>query len=54
MNAELAQLKVGDQLPWRRDVAGAPQWLTVVEVVSETAYVVRYPDGTLETIVDSE
>jgi hypothetical protein len=52
--AFLAPLKVGDRLPWKLDRDGEPQWLTVIEVVSSVSYVVRYPDGTSEFLVDSE
>jgi hypothetical protein len=50
----LARLKLGDQIPWKLDRNGDPQWLTVIEVVSDTSYSVRYPDGTVETLTDSE
>lgn len=50
----LAPLNVGDRLPWKLDRRGEPQWLTVIEVVSDVSYVVRYPDGTTELLVDSE
>jgi hypothetical protein len=50
----LTPLEVGDQLPWRLDCNGEPQWLTVIEVVSSVSYIVRYPDGTTELLVDSE
>jgi hypothetical protein len=33
---------------------GQPQWLTVTEVLSDTSYTVRHPDGTLETLTDAE
>ena len=54
MTRLLAPLKVGDKLPWRLDADGEPQWLTVIEVVSDVSYLVRYPDGTLELLVDAE
>jgi hypothetical protein len=54
MSQLLAPLNAGDKLPWRLDRDGEPQWLTVVEVLSDTGYVVRYPDGSLETLTDSE
>jgi len=54
MTRRLAPLKVGDTLPWRLDADGEPQWLTVIEVVSDVSYVVRYPDGTIELLVDCE
>jgi hypothetical protein len=50
----LAPLNVGDRLPWKLDRQGEPQWLTVIEVVSDVSYVIRYPDGTTELLVDSE
>jgi hypothetical protein len=50
----LAPLKVGDQLPWRLDSNGEPQWLVVIEVVDSVTYVLRYPDGTIGALVDSE
>jgi hypothetical protein len=50
----LAPLEVGDRLPWKLDRDGEPQWLTVIGVVSSVSYVVRYPDGTNEFLVDSE
>jgi hypothetical protein len=54
MSRLLAPLRVGDQIPWRLDSNGEPQWLTVIEVVSTVSYVVCYPDGTTEMLVDSE
>jgi len=54
VTALLAPLKIGDRLPWKLDSNGEPQWLTVIAVVSSTSYIVRYPDGTTETLVDSE
>lgn len=54
MTKLLAQLKVGDQIPWKLDSDGKPQWLTVTEVLGNGSYVVRYPDGSTETLVDSE
>ena len=50
----LAPLAVGDRLPWKLDHEGEPQWLVVVDVLSSTSYLVRYPDGSTETFVDSE
>ena len=50
----LAPLRVGDQLSWKLDEQDDPQWLTVVEVVSDLSYLVQYPDGTTELLVDSE
>jgi hypothetical protein len=49
----LAPLAVGDRLPWKLDREGEPQWLVVVDVLSSTSYLVRYPDGSTETLVDS-
>jgi len=54
MSKLLRSLKVGDQLPWKLDRNSEPQWLTVIEVLSDTSYLVRYPDGTVETLTDSE
>jgi hypothetical protein len=54
MSKLLTPLKVGDQLPWRLDSRGEPQWLTVIEVVSDTSYAVRYPNGTVEILTDAE
>lgn len=54
MTRLLAPLKVGDKLPWRLGADGEPQWLTVIEVVSDVSYLVRYPDGAIELLVDSE
>lgn len=54
MTILLAPLKIGDQIPWKLDRNGDPQWLIVTEVVSDTSYVVRYPDGKVETLTDSE
>jgi len=50
----LPTLAVGDRLPWKLDSDGEPQWLVVVEVLSSTSYLVRYPDGSMQTLVDSE
>ena len=50
----LAPLAVGDRLPWKLDREGRPQWLVVVDVLSATSYLVQYPDGTTEVLVDSE
>lgn len=49
----LAPLHLGDRLPWKLDRHGEPQWLTVIEVVSDVSYMIRYPDGTTELLVDS-
>lgn len=54
MTRLLASLKVSDRLPWRLRPDGEPEFLTVIEVVSEVSYLVRYPDGTIEPLVDSE
>jgi hypothetical protein len=54
MSRLLAPLRVGDQIPWRLDSNGEPQWLTVIEVVNSVTYIVRYPDGTIGALVDSE
>ena len=54
MSKLLAPLAVGDQLPWKLDRDGQPQWLVVVEVINSTSYLVRYPDGKTEILVDSE
>lgn len=53
MTEPLASLDVGDRLRWKLDRNGEPRWLTIVEVLSETSYLVRYPDGTLEALTDS-
>lgn len=50
----LAPLHVGARLPWKLNPDGEPQWLAVIEVVSDVSYKVRYPDGTTELLVDSE
>jgi len=50
----LAPLGAGDRIPWKLNADGEPQWLTVTEVVGEGSYVVRHPDGRLETLTDSE
>jgi hypothetical protein len=50
----LAPLHVGDRLPWKLHPDGEPLWLTVIEVVSDVSYMVRYPDGMTELLVDSE
>jgi hypothetical protein len=50
----LAPLSAGDQLPWKLSSDGEPLWLTVTEVVGQSSYLVRYPDGSLETLTDSE
>jgi hypothetical protein len=50
----LAPLAVGDRLPWRLARDGEPQWLIVIEVIDDSSYRVRYPDGTTRILVDSE
>jgi hypothetical protein len=50
----LAPLQVGDRLPWKLERDGEPQWLTVIEIPSDTSYIVRYPDGATELVVDFE
>jgi hypothetical protein len=50
----LARLHVGDRLPWQLDRRSEPEWVTVIEVVSDVSYMVRYPDGTIQLLVDSE
>jgi hypothetical protein len=50
----LAPLSVGDRLPWKLDHDGEPQWLVVIDVLSSTSYLVRYPDGSTETLANSE
>jgi hypothetical protein len=54
MTRLLAPLKVGDRLPWRLDANGEGHWLTVIEVVDSVTYIVRYPDGAIGALVDSE
>lgn len=50
----LARLHVGNHLPWQLDRGGEPPWVTVIEVVSDVSYMVRYPDGTTQLLVDSD
>ena len=50
----LAPLSEGDRIPWKLSLDGEPLWLTVTKVVGEGSYVVRYPDGRLETLTDSK
>jgi hypothetical protein len=50
----LAPLYIGDRLPWKLDGRGEPQWVTVIEVVSNVSYLVRCPDGAIQLLVDSE
>lgn len=50
----LAPLAVGDQLPWRLTRDGEPRWLIVTEVIDDSSYRVRYPDGTTRILVDAE
>src|SRR5438094_45643 len=33
----LAPLHIGDRLPWKLDGRGEPQWVTVIEVVSDVS-----------------
>jgi hypothetical protein len=49
----LAPLAVGDELPWKLNREGQPQWLVVIEVIGSDRYVVQYPDGATELVVDS-
>ena len=50
----LAPLAVGDELPWRLTPDGKPRWLIVTEVIDDSSYRLRYPDGTTRILVDSE
>jgi len=50
----LAPLTVGSEIPWRLTPEGEPQWLTVIEVVSPGVYLVRYPDGVVEELRDTD
>jgi hypothetical protein len=50
----LAPLCVGDKLPWRLRPDGEGEWVIVVEVIDESSYRVRYPDGSIGLLVDSE
>jgi hypothetical protein len=50
----LAPLRVGDQIPWKMSRCGEPLWLTVVEVLSDSSYSVRYPDGRIEILTDCD
>jgi hypothetical protein len=50
----LAPLAVGDKLPWRLRRDGEPEWLVVVQVIDDSRYRVRHPDGTTSVLVDSE
>ena len=43
-----------DRLPWKLDHDGKPQSLVVVDVLTSTSYLVRYPNGSTEILVDSE
>lgn len=54
MTGLLAPLQVGERLPWKLNADGEPQWLTVIEVVSSTSYLVEYPDGRTELLTDAE
>ena len=49
----LAPLAVGDELPWKLSREGHPQWLVVIEVIGTERYVVEYPDGATQVLVDS-
>jgi hypothetical protein len=49
----LASLAVGDELPWKLSREGHPQWLVVIEVLGTDRYVVEYPDGATQLLVDS-
>jgi hypothetical protein len=49
----LAPLSVGDELPWRLDRRGEPQWLLVVDTIGSDSYLVQYPNGRTEILVDS-
>jgi hypothetical protein len=52
--APLAALSVGDQIPWKLDASGEPQWLTVVAVEGPGVYLVRDPSGNVERLTDTE
>jgi hypothetical protein len=54
MSSLLRTLSVGDEIPWRLDASGKPQWLVVSKVVEVGLYEVRYPDGKTELLRDSE
>jgi hypothetical protein len=49
----LAPLAVGDELPWKLSREGHPQWLVVIEIIGTDRYVVEYPDGATQVLVDS-
>jgi hypothetical protein len=50
----LAPLVIGDRLPSRLARDGESEWLIVVEVIDDSSYRVRYPDGTTGILVDPE
>lgn len=52
--AALAPLSIGDQIPWKLDVDGEPQWLTAIAIESPGVYLVRDPSGNIERLRDSE
>jgi hypothetical protein len=52
--APLAALSVGDQIPWKLDASGEPQWLTVVAVEGPGVYLVCDPSGNVERLTDTE
>ena len=52
--AALAPLRIGDQIPWKLDETGEPQWLTVIAIESPGVYLVRDPSGNIERLRDSE
>jgi hypothetical protein len=53
-DAALGQLSIGDQIPWKLDASGEPQWLTVVAVEGPGVYLVRDPSGNVERLTDAE
>lgn len=54
MSQRLARLDVGSEIPYKLDTDGAPQWLLVTKILSEASCEVRYPDGSLQVLKDSE
>ena len=54
MHELLAPLKIGDRIPWRLSADDEPVWLMVIEVLSDDSYLVQYPNGTTESLTDSE
>ena len=54
MTSTLAQLEVGDRLPWKLNRDGELLWLIVAAVISSTSYLVRYPDGSTQVLTDSD